>query len=149
MAKRNSVNSLFQRNQKQIVRNWKSEKITVEKEPTKDEIERFWSGIWNKPTAYDKDVQWLNTLEKEYCKGATSKYYIMDYNTFEKVLYKMRNNGAPGNDFISTYWIKKLTSTHKPLVRQFNMVYEQNGTLTKWLVTGRTVLLTKSNKKYY
>ena len=61
----------------------------------------------------------------------------------------MRNIVAPGNDLISNYWIKKLTSTHKPLVRQFNMVYEQNGTLTKWLVTGRTVLLTKSNKKYY
>ena len=40
----------------------------------------------------------------------------MDYNTFEKVLFKMRNNGALGNDLISTYWIKKLTSTRKPLV---------------------------------
>ena len=53
----------------------------------------------------------------------------MDYNTFEKVLYKIKNNGAPGTDLINTYWIKKLTSTHKPLVRQFSMVYEQNGTL--------------------
>ena len=86
MTKRNSVNSLFQRNQKQIFRNWKSKKITVEKEPTEDEIEHFWSGIWNKPTTYNKDTQWLNTLEKEYCQGETSKDYIMDYNTFEKVL---------------------------------------------------------------
>ena len=45
LTKRNSINSLFQRNQKQIFRNWKSKKITVEKEPTKDEIESFWSGI--------------------------------------------------------------------------------------------------------
>ena len=86
------------------------------------------------------------TLEKEYCKGATSKDYVMDYNTFKKVLYRMKNNGAPGNDLISSYWIKKLTSTHKPLVCQFNMVYEQNGTLPEWLVTGRTVLLPKSNE---
>ena len=70
----------------------------------------------------------------------------MDYNTFEKVLYKMKNNGAPDNDLISSYWIKKLTSTHKPLVRQFNMVYKQNCTLPEWLVTGRTVLLQKSNE---
>ena len=49
----------------------------------------------------------------------------------------MRNIVAPGNDLISNYWIKKLTSTHKPLVRQFNMVYEQNCTLSEWLVTGR------------
>ena len=108
--------------------------MAVEKEPTKDEIKRFWSGIWNKPAAYNKDAQWLNSLEKEYCKGATSKDYIMDYNRFKKVLYKMKNNGAPGNNLISFYWIKKLTSTHKPLVHQFNMVYEQNSTLSEWLV---------------
>ena len=58
----------------------------------------------------------------------------------------MRNNGLTGNNLIGTYWIKKLTSTHKPLVRQLNMVYEQNGTLPEWLDTGRTVLLTKSNQ---
>ena len=106
LTKRNSINSLFQRNQKQIFRNWKSKKITVEKELTK--IDSFWSGIWNKPTAYNKDAQWLNTLEKEYCKGATSKDYVMDYNTFEKVLYKMKNNGAPGNDLISSIGLKNL-----------------------------------------
>ena len=49
-----------------------------------------------------------NNMDKEYCQGATSKDYIMDYNTFENVLYKMRNIGAPGNDLIS----KKLISTH-------------------------------------
>ena len=48
----NSISSIFQRNQKQIFWNLKSEKVTVEKEPTKDEIEHFWSGIWNKPTTY-------------------------------------------------------------------------------------------------
>ena len=63
----------------------------------------------------------------------------MNYNTFEKVLYKMKNNGAQGNDLISTYWIKSL-------VCQFDMVYEQNATLPEWLVTGRTVLLPKSNE---
>ena len=45
LIKRNSLNSLFQRNQKQIIWNWKSKNITVEEEPTKDEIERFWSEI--------------------------------------------------------------------------------------------------------
>ena len=45
LAKCNSITSLFHRNQKQICRNWKSKKITVEEESTKDEIERFWSEI--------------------------------------------------------------------------------------------------------
>ena len=82
----------------------------------------------------------------KYCKGAITKDDVMDYNSFEKVPYNMKNNGAPGSDLISSYWIKNLTSTRKPLVRQFNMVYEQNGTLPEWLVTGRTLLLPKSNE---
>ena len=69
---------MFQRNQKQIIWNWKCNYITVKEEPTKDEIERFWSEILNQQTAYDEGVQWLNTIEKEYCKRATSKDYIMD-----------------------------------------------------------------------
>ena len=35
--------------------NWKSKKNTVEKEPT-DKIEHFCSGIWSKPTVYNKDA---------------------------------------------------------------------------------------------
>ena len=70
----------------------------------------------------------------------------MDYNSFKKVLYKITNNGAPGKDLISKNWIKKLTSTHEPLVRQFNVKYKQNGTLPEWLVTERTTLLMKSNE---
>ena len=146
LAQRNSINSLFQHNQKQIFRNWKSKKITVEEEPTKDEIQCFWSGIWSKQTSYNKNASWLSTLEQEYCQGTTSKNYVMDCSKFEKTLSKMKNNGAPGNDLIRCYWIKKLTITHKPLVHQFNTVYERNDTLPEWLVTGRTILLPKNNE---
>lgn len=64
--------------------------------------------------------------KKRILQRASSKDFIMDYNTFEKIYYKIRNSGAPDNDLISTYWIKK--SYQYPL-RQFNMVYEQDGIL--------------------
>ena len=64
--------------------------------------------------------------KKRILQRASSKDFIMDYNTFEKIYYKIRNNGAPHNDLISTYRIKK--SYQYPL-RQFNMVYEQDGIL--------------------
>ena len=92
LTKRNSINSLFQLNQKQIFWNWKSKKITVEKEPPNMKLRVFGLEHGKKPTAYNKDAQWLKTVENEYCKGAAVKDYIMDNNTFEKVLHKMRNN---------------------------------------------------------
>ena len=41
LTKRNSINSLFQLNQKQIFWNWKSKKITVEKEPPNMKLRVF------------------------------------------------------------------------------------------------------------
>ena len=92
LTKRNSINSLFQLNQKQIFWNWKSKKITVEKEPPNMKLRVFGLEHGKKPTAYNKDAQWLKTVENEYCKGAAIKDYLMDNNTFENFLHKMRNN---------------------------------------------------------
>ena len=43
---------------------------------------------------------------------------------FDSVLKGMKNNGAPGNDRIRCYWIKKLTSTHPYILTEFNKIYE-------------------------
>ena len=56
----------------------------------------------------------------------------------------MKNNGAPGNDLIRYYWIKKLSATHDVLVSEFKKTYEQADVLPLWLVTGRTILTPKN-----
>lgn len=42
-----------------------------------------------------------------------------------RILPKMKNTSAICNDLIRCYWIKRTYSTHKPLVRQFDTIYEQ------------------------
>ena len=146
LAERNSINQTFQQNQKQVFRNWKGEQVIAKEIPTKEEITTFWSGIWSERKTYNENAPWLNTLEKEYCKNTTTKNYEFSEEVLDKILNKMKNNGAPGNDLIRCFWIKKLTSTHSALVNEFRKIYERGDILPQWLVIGRTILLPKNEQ---
>ena len=45
-------------------------------------------------------------------RNTRSKNYFITQQVFDSVLKRIKNNGAPGNDRIRCYWIKRLTSTH-------------------------------------
>ena len=57
----------------------------------------------------------------------------------------MKNNGAPGNDRIRCYWIKRLTSTHPYLLTELNKIYKEEMMLPDWLATSKTILLPKND----
>ena len=57
----------------------------------------------------------------------------------------MKNNGAPGNDRIRCYWIKRLTSAHPYLLTELNGIYEDEMLLPDWLATSKTILLPKND----
>ena len=146
VSERNSINKNFTSNQRKIFRKWKEKEIETDGEPTKEEVETFWSNIWAKPKNYNKDAPWLKTLERTYGNDATSGHYEINLEIFKSVINNMKNDRAPGNDMIHCYWIKKLTSTHKSIVNEFKKIYENGSMLPEWLVTSRTILLPKNNQ---
>ena len=89
-------------------------------------------------------MKWLPKLDKEYCKSVKPKPHKITPKTFKEVLLNMKNNGAPGNDRINAFYIKKLSSTHPHLISQFNDIFENNS-LLQWLVRGKTILLPKND----
>ena len=51
--------------------------IFIEKVPTKEGVESFWKGIWQKGTVLNGKADWLPQLEKTYCNNVTiTKYNI-------------------------------------------------------------------------
>ena len=58
-------------------------------------------------------------------RNTRSKNYFITQQVFDSVLKRIKNNGAPGNDRIRCYWIKRLTSTHPDLLTELNKVYEE------------------------
>ena len=99
-----------------MFREWKNKKIEIKETPSAEEIEIFWSNIWGKDKKYNKDAKWLPKLDKEYCKSVKPKPCRITTKTFKEVLLTMKNNGAPGNDKINAFYIKKLSSTHPYLI---------------------------------
>ena len=137
LVERSSINKKFQTNQKQVFREWKNKKIEIKETPSAEEIRIFWSNIWGKDKKYNKDAKWLPKLDKEYCKSVKPKPCRITTKTFKEVLLNMKNNGAPGNDKINAFYIKKLSSTHPYLISQFNDIFENNKSLPQWVVRGK------------
>ena len=128
-----------------MFRTWKSKQQQINTAPSKGKIENFWSGIWEKETSFNKEARWIKTIEKGYCKNTRSKNYCITQQIFDSVLKGMKNNGAPGNDHIRCYRIKKLTSNHPYILTEFNKIYEDEMSFPDWLATSKTILLPKSD----
>ena len=118
---------------------WKSKQQQINTALNKDKIEKCWSGIWEKETSFNKEATWIKTLEKGYCKNTRSKNYFITQQIFDSVLKGIKNNGAPGNDRIRCYWIKRLTSTHHYILTEFNKIYEDEMLFSDWLTTSKTI----------
>ena len=156
ISERERINKRFATNQKNVYRNWKSKQIKVKDPappppppppplPRKEEIETFWKDIWEKKTGFNENAEWLGKLEEGYCVDATSKHYEMTMDTFQQVLKKMKNNGAPGYDHIKSFWVKKLTSTHLSMLDQFTQMFEGTRDTEERLPLCRTILMPKKN----
>ena len=57
----------------------------------------------------------------------------------------MPNNKAPGRDCITAFWVKSLSSLHKPLQNLFTEVWDGNIQIPSWLIRLKTILLAKNN----
>ena len=144
LSARNSINKKFQLNQKSVFREWKNKKINIRTTPSKEAIEHFWSNIWNKPSSYNENAKWIQTLERKYCSNMVSKNHQINLKAFQQVLSNTTNNGALGPDNITAYAIKRLTSAHTFLVDDFIDTFENAKPLPGWLVKGKTILLPKN-----
>ena len=144
IEERNEINKTFKNNRKLLYQNWKSKKIEVKDPPPIDEIQNFWGSTWgNDEEKFNENAKWLNTLRKTYCANAMKKRYEMTFETFDQVLKNTKNNGAPSNDLIKCFWIKKLSSTHVPLFNQLKRMFDGEIEMGNWLPLCRTILIPK------
>ena len=59
-------------------------------------------------------------------------------------LKSKRNWVAPGNDKITNFWLKKITSIHDKLVITINRFFNDGIHTPRWLVEERTILIPKT-----
>ena len=78
-AERKRINNKFFYNPKKIYRSMKGDAISIEKAPTKEDVESFWKGIWQKGTFLNDKADWLPQPEKTYCNNVTATEYKSNY----------------------------------------------------------------------
>ena len=71
LDERRKINYRFSKNQKSIHREFrKTSGIKVSEPPTKEEMTRFWKGIWGTEITHNVNAEWLKYCQDEYCKNA-------------------------------------------------------------------------------
>ena len=110
LHQRKIINRQFVNNQKKVFRQMRGNNIKVTNMPSKEQVETFWNGIWNKQANFNSDGEWLNNLERNYCQNATSKNYNIDQKILTNTIKKLPLKKSPGKDMIIGYWYKKLRS---------------------------------------
>ena len=68
---------------------------------------------------------------------------ITDHKVYQ-CLKSKRNWAAPGNDKITNFWLKKITSINDKLTIVINRFINDRIHIPRWLVEGRTVLIPKT-----
>ena len=69
----------------------------------------------------------------------------IEENDINSSTRKKRNWSSPGNDKITNFWVKKLTCTYKGLAKTFDTIVNYEIPLPQWLVTGKCVMIPKTD----
>ena len=110
ISERKQINNRFFKSPKQVYRSMKGNNIIVEKLLEKEAVEKFWKDVWQNEASFNDKAEWLQQVEKTYCRNARATNYNIDRKMLDKVIKKIQINKAPGSDLINGYWYKNLTS---------------------------------------
>ena len=80
--------------------------------PGKKAVEKFWKDVWQNEASFNDKAEWLQQVEKTYCRNARATNYNIDRKMLDKeVITKIQINKAPGSDLINGIGIKILPAT--------------------------------------
>ena len=79
----------------------KENNIIFKKLPEKEALEEFWKDAWQNEASFDDKAEWLQQLEKTYCRNVRATDYNIDRKMLDKVIGKIQINRAPGSDLIN------------------------------------------------
>ena len=145
LIERKRINKQFSHNPKKVYRKMKEDKIEIEKVPTKENVEQLWKSTWQDNSIFNEKAEWLKVLE-DTCKNVVDAEYKIDRVTLEKLIKKIQISKAPGQDRITGYWFKNLSSYRDVLAIRFNELLHSNTnkSIPTWFSTSHTILIPKN-----
>ena len=138
-------NKLFKHNQKAFyakLRNGdEGEKIT--EPPTKEDIQKYWGGLFGDKLMHNKKAEWLNDEMKDMEKIEEAVWVDISPEKLTLAAKKLSNWKAPGLDLVQNFWIKYLYALHPLLAEHFNQEMYEDENKSEWMTGGKTTLIHK------
>ena len=106
LSERKRINNQFSKSPKQVYRSMKGNNIIVEELPEKEAVEKFQKDVWLNEVSFNDKSEWLQQLEKTYCRNVTATNYNINQKMLDKVIKKMQINKAPGTHLINGFCMK-------------------------------------------
>ena len=69
----------------------------------KEAVEKFWKDILQNKASFNVKAEWLQQLEKTYCRNVTATNYNIDRKMLDKVIRKIQINKTPSSELINGY----------------------------------------------
>jgi len=137
-------NKTFRNNAKKLYRELGKKAINVQKPPSLEEVETFWSKIWENNKAHNDGAHWIQDQAKENQHVPTQEWSDVTTEETTKAIHKTSNWKAAGCDGVANFWIKELTSLHPELANADNKILKNPEQSPEWLTEGVTFLTPKS-----
>ena len=137
-------NKVFETDAKKFYREINKLSISVEKIPSEEEVQEYWSKIWRNEKSYNQTAAWLTDLERRTHNIRKQEWGNITVEEISEALKKSHKWKSPGMDQIPNFWLDTLSSTHMQLAINFNNVMKDPTLAPKWFCQGITYLLPKS-----
>lgn len=113
-------NKLFTTNEKQFYRNLQKTKSHTRDHqniPTIEQLELFWSSIWEEEVKHNDIADWIEIEQNRWNYAQEMEFSEITESDIRNITTKLHNWKSPGIDNIHNYWYKKLTILHKCIAK--------------------------------
>ena len=139
-------NKTFKEDAKKFYRELGKKKIDVNEPPTIEEVEEFWSKIWENNKTHNDQATWIQQEQDKHKNLMSQEWSEINITETTASINKTNNWKAPGIDGVANFWIKHLPSIHEDLARAFTNIIENPADCPRWLTQGITYLLPKTEE---
>ena len=139
-------NNTFKTDKKKFYKELEKSQVNVEKPPSKEEVETFWTSIWGTEKDYNEDAQSLKP-EEERCEDFEEQEWDeIEVEEVKEALRKAQKWKSPGIDKVPNFWLNTFDAIHENTTNCFNRAITNSETNLKWFTQGIKYLIPKFNE---
>ena len=107
--------------------------------PTSEEVEQFWSEIWENNKSHNETAEWIRKQEEQHKEQESQPCQTINADRVTHAVKKSSDWKSPGKDKVTSFLLKHLVSILKAYT---NIIENPEGT-SEWHTEGLTYLLQK------